>query len=66
MMRCQSYPTRRHTLVLCERDWGAQEIRKLNVGFKVLSAAEIIDAYWLKSVEGKSRNTKHWKFPFVI
>jgi len=45
MMRCQSYPTRRHTLVLCERDWGAQEIRKLNVGFKVLSAAEIIDAY---------------------
>ncbi|CAL1142517.1 unnamed protein product [Cladocopium goreaui] len=33
----------RHTLVLCERDWGAQEIRKLNVGFKVLSAAEIID-----------------------
>eukprot|EP00435_Cladocopium_sp_Y103_P075371 s194_g57.t1 len=34
---------RQHTLVLCERDWGAQEIRKLNVGFKVLSAAEIID-----------------------
>eukprot|EP00913_Durusdinium_trenchii_P019553 g18380.t1 len=31
------------TLVLCEREWGAKEIRKLNAGFKVLSAAEIID-----------------------
>ena len=37
----------RQSLVLCERDWGAQEIRKLNAGFKVLSAAEIIDDPWL-------------------
>ena len=37
----------RQSLVLCERDWGAQEIRRLNAGFKVLSAAEIIDDPWL-------------------
>ncbi|CAJ1378689.1 unnamed protein product, partial [Effrenium voratum] len=33
----------KQTLVLCERDWGAQEVRNLNAGFQVLSAAEIID-----------------------
>ena len=31
------------TLVLCERDWGAQEVRELAAGFKVLSAAEIVE-----------------------
>ncbi|CAE7170566.1 unnamed protein product [Symbiodinium pilosum] len=33
----------KQTLILCERDWGAQQVRELNAGFQVLSAAEIID-----------------------
>ena len=49
-------PRSRHTLVLCERDWGAQEIRKLNVGFKVLSAAEIIDVTWWRCNVHLERN----------
>ncbi|CAE7736217.1 unnamed protein product [Symbiodinium sp. CCMP2592] len=31
------------TLVLCERDWGAKQVRELNAGFQVLSAADVID-----------------------
>lgn len=54
---------RRQSLVLCERDWGAQEIRKLNAGFKVLSAAEIIDDPWLswRNIDRESVVMTPWK-----
>ncbi|CAE7916043.1 unnamed protein product [Symbiodinium sp. KB8] len=42
------------TLVLCERDWGAKQVRELNAGFQVLSAADVIDDL-LREEDAKKR-----------
>ena len=34
VIRLQEFCDPTQTLVLCEREWGAKEIRKLNAGFK--------------------------------